>query len=243
VRRAQRGFTLIELLVVIAVIAILAALLFPVFARVRGTARSTVCRSNMKQLGLATALYRQDWDERWPAQQEDGVFVSDPPAAGDRPNWVGSLYPYVKTRGIWACPNARRIPGANYSGLLTSYHHNGTLLTNPPGCAPGQCVGAADADVQFPSETMMLCEATPPNLWEVAWERPYSAGVPSSSYGIDDCDRMSGATLLNGFLGTRIHGEGALLLFADGHVNWVPVGATRQVRVRPDGLPVTPQCQ
>lgn len=242
-RRSHGGFTLVELLVVVAVLAILAALLFPVFAQVRATARKSACQANMKQLGLASALYRGDWDERWPSQQEDGVFVSNPPAVGDGPSWMGSLYTYVKTGGVWVCPDAQRRPGTSYTGLVTSYHYNGTLLSNPPGCASGQCAGTLDAQVQFPAETVMLCEATPPYLWDVAWERPYAAGVPASSYGVDDCDRMDGSTLVNGFLGTRVHGEGAQLLFADGHTKWVPVGMTQRLRVRPDGLPVVPPCQ
>src|SRR5688572_25991714 len=70
---AKRGFTLIELLVVIAIIAILAAILFPVFAKARESARKATCQSNLKQLGLAFGMYKQDFDERWPQNETGGA--------------------------------------------------------------------------------------------------------------------------------------------------------------------------
>jgi prepilin-type N-terminal cleavage/methylation domain-containing protein len=91
VRSTRRGFTLIELLVVIAIIAILAAILFPVFARARESARKTSCLSNLKQLGLASHMYAQDWDELFPV---DAVHEERPdsllPVGPARP---GVLYP------------------------------------------------------------------------------------------------------------------------------------------------------
>src|SRR5579862_7266477 len=76
--RKARAFTLIELLVVIAIIAILAAILFPVFARAREAARKTACLSNMKQLGLASQMYKQDYDETYP-DSRDTWFDGPPP--------------------------------------------------------------------------------------------------------------------------------------------------------------------
>jgi len=86
--RARRGFTLIELLVVIAIIAILAAILFPVFAQAREKARATMCLSNMKQIGLGTMIYVQDYDEKYPMSQSyhNGVQVT----------WNALLEPYIK---------------------------------------------------------------------------------------------------------------------------------------------------
>src|SRR5947208_10714113 len=95
----KRGFTLIELLVVIAIIAILAAILFPVFAQAREKARMTSCTSNLKQIGLSLFMYRQDYDETWPSQQRDGVAVNDPAKAKAYPveqNYVDELTPYIK---------------------------------------------------------------------------------------------------------------------------------------------------
>src|SRR6056297_3095 len=87
------GFTLIELLVVIAIIAILAAILFPVFARAREKARQTSCLSNVKQLGLGVMMYAADYDERLPARSIGGV------------GWYGLLQPYIKNWQVIICPS------------------------------------------------------------------------------------------------------------------------------------------
>src|SRR5580693_3758166 len=91
------GFTLIELLVVIAVIAILAAILFPVFAQAREKARQTACLSNMRQMGLAVQMYTQDFDECLPlaASATDTGFL----------NWHHFVNPYVKNQQVWVCPS------------------------------------------------------------------------------------------------------------------------------------------
>src|ERR1700712_4301073 len=89
----QRGFTLIELLVVIAIIAILAAILFPVFAKAREKARQTACISNMKQMGLGFMMYVQDNDEAFPSSAYYGY------------GWGGKIYPYVKSKPVYTCPD------------------------------------------------------------------------------------------------------------------------------------------
>jgi len=89
----RNAFTLIELLVVIAIIAILAAILFPVFAKVREKARQTTCTSNMKQLGLAFMQYVQDNDETFPSSNWYGN------------GWAARMYPYVKATGVYRCPD------------------------------------------------------------------------------------------------------------------------------------------
>src|SRR5579872_7072561 len=104
----RRGFTLIELLVVIAIIAILAAILFPVFAQAREKARQTVCLSNHKQIGTSIQMYVQDYDETLPLS-----LVYESPAADANGNslqwaWGGLLQPYVKNRGIFLCPSNPR---------------------------------------------------------------------------------------------------------------------------------------
>src|ERR671914_167689 len=92
--RSAKGFTLIELLVVIAIIAILAAILFPVFARARENARRASCQSNLKQLGLGIMQYSQDYDER---------LVH---TGYDEASWRIRIFPYVKSAQIYFCPSA-----------------------------------------------------------------------------------------------------------------------------------------
>ena len=101
----QQGFTLIELLVVIAIIAILAALLFPVFAQAREKARQTACLSNLKQLGLAMRMYADDHDGLFPpvvarsGRQDRNLYQS---------SWMALVEPYTKNRGIYICPSSGR---------------------------------------------------------------------------------------------------------------------------------------
>jgi prepilin-type N-terminal cleavage/methylation domain-containing protein len=114
----KRAFTLIELLVVIAIIAILAAILFPVFARTREKARQTTCVSNLRQIGTALAFYMQDWDDRMPDRRE--LKLSLPggyhpwggwPPSDPRCGWAAIvLDPYIKSQGIWACPSLTGTP-------------------------------------------------------------------------------------------------------------------------------------
>src|SRR5437764_10535785 len=105
--RRTRAFTLIELLVVIASIAILAAILFPVFAQAREKARATSCLSNIKQLGLALMQYVQDYDEMLPHHAGD---YADFMSATAGPNWARSVQPYSRNTGIFACPSALLSP-------------------------------------------------------------------------------------------------------------------------------------
>ena len=100
--RQRSGFTLIELLVVIAIIAILAAILFPVFAQAREKARSAQCLSNLKQVAMATRMYSQDYDEVLPYQDGD---ICDW-ATSKKTIWLNSIYPYVKNRKVYICPSA-----------------------------------------------------------------------------------------------------------------------------------------
>src|SRR6186997_2874835 len=100
----RKGFTLIELLVVIAIIAILAAILFPVFARARENARRSSCQSNLKQLGLGFAQYTQDYDERLP-EFSNGNPVTGPFAFD---GWGNSIQSYVKSYQILKCPSGAR---------------------------------------------------------------------------------------------------------------------------------------
>ena len=123
---SKRGFTLIELLVVIAIIAILAAILFPVFAQARAKARQASCLSNVKQLTLGMVMYSQDYDETFPQWNWGQQY-----AGGSGPGveiwnnlWVNAIYPYVKNGQVYGCPDDR--------GRLTPLNSNVFWWTNLP---------------------------------------------------------------------------------------------------------------
>src|SRR3981081_2140945 len=116
-RRRPAGFTLIELLVVIAIIAILAAILFPVFARARENARRASCQSNLKQMGLGIMQYTQDYDERFPQM----TFVNSTSRA-DPNGFLGAIYPYTKSYQMYHCPSV-----TGTSGTEQTYPGNGMI--------------------------------------------------------------------------------------------------------------------
>jgi prepilin-type N-terminal cleavage/methylation domain-containing protein/prepilin-type processing-associated H-X9-DG protein len=140
-RNRRTGFTLIELLVVIAIIAILAAILFPVFAQAREKARTASCLSNQKQIGLAFLMYSQDYDElfplRTPAPGFEQTWTTQPPdaRAGNievrSAYWIASTQPYTKNYQVWKCPSTPDVDFLNAGPYLktvsNSYHFNSML--------------------------------------------------------------------------------------------------------------------
>ena len=122
--KSVRAFTLIELLVVIAIIAILAAILFPVFAQAREKARQTACLNNTKQIGLGTTMYAQDYDESlpFPFWSTDGSQWDN--WCGDGATWRQRILPYTKNSQIFVCPTFKKAGGANDPAdcLLSSQH-------------------------------------------------------------------------------------------------------------------------
>ncbi|MGM0493690.1 MAG: DUF1559 domain-containing protein [Armatimonadota bacterium] len=188
----RRGFTLIELLVVIAIIAILAAILFPVFARAREKARQTSCLSNLKQLGLGMQMYAQDYDERFNLSQYQ--------LPGSCPEcFFGyAILPYVKNQQIFACPSDDQRDCAKWNRdgnhwdltdeFALSYSQNSHICSS------------SLASIEYPSETGMLMDGE-------GVARVYEATSWSArDYGIDE-DR---------------HNSGFNAVLVDGHAKWYP---------------------
>ena len=157
------GFTLIELLVVIAIIALLAAILFPVFARAREKSRQASCASNMKQLGLGIIQYCQDYDEHYPGV--DGTGISDPIHVGNMGlgvGWAGDIYPYVKSTALFACPDdASKLSAGR---IMCSYGFNTDISLTPNNGSPyawgsnNMGAQASVAKMAAPAMTVMLFE-------------------------------------------------------------------------------------
>ena len=160
----KRGFTLIELLVVIAIIAILAAILFPVFAQAREKARQTSCLSNMKQLGTAITLYADDYDETTITADE----VENPEAGYAQCAWQTKLYPYVKNDGCFICPSLKK----DNTFIKTGYLLNGLFAH-----------GYALSTYTYPSQQIALAERQKDyadedyHVLDIDWlnENPYQA--------------------------------------------------------------------
>ena len=128
--RTRRGFTLIELLVVIAIIAILAAILFPVFAKAREKARAISCLSNAKQLGLAAMMYVQDYDEHYPMLY--GYYITPGyPCTWNVTSWRALMVPYIKNDHIFECPSSSAQGTVNrwmYDPAVGGYGANDRIL-------------------------------------------------------------------------------------------------------------------
>lgn len=205
----RSGFTLIELLVVIAIIAILAAILFPVFARAREKARQTSCLSNLKQIGLGCIMYAQDYDERLPGSyQKDGQ-------ADDWPlhKWGASVVPYVKNSQIFVCPSDDAPGNDNGSGSVgpISYAANRELL--PP---TRYDFNAAIGGITHPAETIMLFDA-----WAANRYCAYDNATAGNGVG---CNARPSGLRYGDNVNISRHNDGFNACLADGHAKWYKGG-------------------
>ena len=152
-RRKRGAFTLIELLVVIAIIAILAAILFPVFAKAREKARQTSCLSNEKQIGLGIQMYTQDWDENIPFRQVGGTEAGD---------WEYTILPDIKHSGVYSCPSNPSNNVKNLAGLPVSYAVSRSYDYKTPFHDPGDYPTNTTniAVLVSPAQTIAVMEVT-----------------------------------------------------------------------------------
>jgi prepilin-type N-terminal cleavage/methylation domain-containing protein/prepilin-type processing-associated H-X9-DG protein len=214
----RRGFTLIELLVVIAIIAILAAILFPVFARARENARRTSCLSNQKQLGLGFLQYFQDYDERFPLL---GKKLGADALAPSYTSWVFTMQPYIKSTQLLRCPNdtsSTWVPEGRYfdstivapNNRRTSYKLNGYL---PEGNSTAVQGGNFPhlASIQKPSEVIFLAES--PDNSNGPYFHAHVYDPPSTSHWLPALNRPDD-------LAYARHLEGANYTYLDGHAKW-----------------------
>jgi len=192
----RKGFTLIELLVVIAIIAILAAILFPVFARAREKARQTSCLSNEKQLGLAFMMYAQDYDETLVPLANGGYGVA-------RHEWYKIIEPYVKNDQVFVCPSTTK--------RTIAYGLSFNNIACDDTSAGGLGRGANLAAIEAPADALMFTEAERADGAQIYWVyslKRYALGAVSGYPN-------------NGIPNPGRHNGGNNVGFCDGHVKWV----------------------
>jgi prepilin-type N-terminal cleavage/methylation domain-containing protein/prepilin-type processing-associated H-X9-DG protein len=211
----RRGFTLIELLVVIAIIAILAAILFPVFAQARDKARQTNCLSNTRQMAVAVTQYLQDYDEMFPKDSNDGQATF----------WMDYVQPYVKNTSIWVCPSrgsTGKHVNTGRANDFTAYGYNwfflGTLyeakIKSPQDGQTYTSVRTCTlAQVTAPAQTYMLAESS--------WRFDKQLNTDGVIYAIYPPEMPKDWTWAHpyGCLTSR-HSGGGNIAFCDGHVRW-----------------------
>ncbi len=202
-----RGFTLIELLVVIAIIAILAAILFPVFARAKGAAQATACMSNQRNLGLAMVIYESDYDDTFPLQAyvvPSGFML-----------WLDIIDPYVKNKDVWLCPGSQ-VSTIDITGERTSHFgYNGLYLTDI--LADFSNVDGHKAvtvtSLGSPAETVVLSSAKA--SIEGSWCGDDGKHLLPPSHAPTDCWGLPDPTFA----------LGATVFWADGHAKRLNLGA------------------
>jgi prepilin-type N-terminal cleavage/methylation domain-containing protein/prepilin-type processing-associated H-X9-DG protein len=238
----SRGFTLIELLVVIAIIAILAAILFPVFAQAREAARSSSCLSNTKQLSLGFMQYIQDYDERFPSWTWE-FFCNGGNAGQARDSsafWTMAIYPYVKNTGVYKCPDDLGELTDAWAGCSDDNGKNDLFNTQPNYVSYGFCEYLADtpkyAAIPAPAQQLLLSDSVDQltSVGPLGWWGGGAASIVARVAFANDTDgniftengswneTWTATNFLSYFSqgqldsATRHHG-GANIAFADGH--------------------------
>lgn len=203
--KTRRGFTLIELLIVMAIIVLLAAILFPVFARARENAKRASCTSNLKQIGLGLLQYIQDYDERTPESHPD---ILQPSLADQsnplQMNWIKGLQPYVKSWQLFKCPS---VPEYTLGGGLNPIKPNDNISYTVNGVVIGRPVSV------IPTVSTII--------WAHELEFSYSCEFVRPKLQTGDVPGVTGDYYYWLYVNYDVvHFDGANLLFCDGHVKW-----------------------
>jgi prepilin-type N-terminal cleavage/methylation domain-containing protein len=212
------GFTLIELLVVIAIIAILAAILFPVFAQAREQARKTSCLSNMKQIGLALEMYRHDWDGGgpfggWEAGPK-GQFNTNDPTSKFHEDWQFTLQPYVKNAQVFRCPSDK----IAYPDRPISYLYNNNLNRDH--------TPVKEAQIENGSEICVIWDGfgPPASSQEKAPPADLAALFPPKAFREYTIWGDNAALLAADKWGLSRHLDGVNVIYFDTHARYVHIG-------------------
>ncbi len=230
----KRGFTLIELLVVIAIIAILAAILFPVFARAREAARQSACLNNTKQIGTAIMMYVQDYDELFPhdstaantgAGVGTGVWTGNMFTSIER--WPNKVAPYIKNQNVFQCPSSTPTTTAPRTDHI-GYWANGAVFATSGNAPVGLAALTASADI-----VMAYDDLGKQNRNQIVMRPYWSGGTFIDSNAFD--------TISNGAYRSGPHNDMINVLWADGHSKAIKNRLLKQVTMRaPIGAAVFP---
>jgi prepilin-type N-terminal cleavage/methylation domain-containing protein/prepilin-type processing-associated H-X9-DG protein len=210
--KRRSGFTLIELLVVIAIIAILAAILFPVFAQARDKARQSMCLSNTKQVGLALSMYVQDYDESFP-----NVWFNYDGVGGPAYLWVSVLVPSIKNTGVWNCPSVGtagrwydicRTMDCDYGINSSAFYYYRRETGNVYGGTRNL------AAINYPAELLFCTELSPER------KNPDGSRLMGSRIGAPWVSQAHPCRTVWDYVGEP-HQEGTNIVYADGHAKWM----------------------
>lgn len=254
------GFTLVELLIVISIIALLAAILFPVFSRVRENARRSSCQSNLKQIGLGILQYTQDYDEIMPNgfSSNDVTDTWTDYSTGEQNTnnykWMDAVYPYVKSEQVFVCPSATKVivgsssttyvpnafklrsgasvTGASGTNLYGSYGINMAYFAVAGRSVRGPA-GNKIARIAKPAETVLSTDTNGNYLCGPAGTAPPVAMIVRTDLDPNIIRTgESGNNTVNGYAGASVarHLDMTNVLFCDGHVKATKIDYLNQTR-------------